>query len=111
MPHRLQQNVVVILHDAIKEVKALSPNHGAIERVLYDVKELLTEEDRNLDLPIAVKRKIKKMVLLTIEEPVEKKKKWYHFFCKSEPVVSINEYRLRLITLAMDIVVFIHSYK
>lgn len=101
-----------MLHDSMKELKMISSNHGAIEKVIYETKELLTEEDRNLCLPIAVKRKIKKLIFLTLEgeEPIGPRK-WYQFFCKRETHLPLKDYKLRLMMLVMNIVIFIHSYR
>jgi hypothetical protein len=105
------QNVITILDDAMKELKESSKMHGSIEKVIFSVKSLLTEEDKSLSLPITVKRKIKKLITFTVEDHTLYEYRGPFSFLYGTVKMPMNEYRRRCILLAMDIVVFIHSYK
>ncbi|MCX6738424.1 MAG: hypothetical protein NT098_00005, partial [Candidatus Parcubacteria bacterium] len=106
------QNIVVMLDDAMKELKENSKMHGGIEKVIYSVKSLLTEKDKELVLPVTVKRKIIKLITLTAEDDVkmplfEYQRPFFFIFSIGSPTkIPMNEYRRRLVSLAMDIVIF-----
>jgi len=113
MTHRSKTVIVEIgvihaLNDARNDLKKVSPQqHAAIDQVISAVTGLLTEEDKKIMLPAAVKDKIKKLIGLTIEEP--EPKSWIaRTFHKK---MTITEYRYRLALLSTCLVTFIHSYK
>jgi len=69
-----------------------------VDRIVHKVKELLTDHDIKLTIPRAAKHLIKELIILKVADPMDIP--GYDF-----------EYRIRQIKLAMEIVVFIHSYK
>jgi len=103
-----QMNVLHVLNDARNDLKKVSPQHAAIDQVISAVTGLLTEEDKKIMLPVAVKDKIKKLIGLTIQEPDIPKSWIARTFHKK---MTITEYRYRLALLSTCLVTFIHSYK
>ena len=113
MPHRrkpVEMNVVEMLDSTRHGLQVLYPlQTAAIDGMIDTIKNLLTEEDKKIILPIAVKDKIKKLIGLTVEEPVASQGWLGRLFFKK--IVPMAEYRRRLAVLSTYIVMFIHSYK